>query len=569
MQHQEFHQGGVFRIHGVSLAEAAGLGGAEHRVVAAAPLRDVVEQRGDVEQPGALEIAHQFAAAGEFVCMLGHRETAQIAHDHQDVLIDRVDVEEVVLHAPDDAAKRRQIVTEDRPLVHPAQFVHQAARRLQDLQEQGTMVRIAPEGGIDARARIPQGTQGRRSDAGQLRVLLHRAERLQDRRRCALEAARVGRAQQPVDVAEQPVDLHATRVPGREKGAAQILQHDRMQLHDGFCRPVVALHQFLGGAARLMTGRTQRHGDLCLQVEHEPVLVAPGDDVQHRPDALEPALVAPQLRGFARDDQVARRQVAPALAESGRPGDPQQHVQIAQPARTFLRVGFEVPGGVVVARMPLAHLDVLGEIEGLRVECVAQSCPGLRQAQAAAGQPAQFEQARLHRHVGVCLLHALLDVAHAVADRNAAVPAGTDEFSDAVGIGGLEPVGNQDEQIDVRVWKLFASAISADGGQCRPPHRRVQPPEFAQRPIGCPREQAQQGVRIGFRAEAGNGGRAFAPVLAPDAGRCAERAARTGSGFHGTDDDSAVYPWAGSPLRQAAGRVSGRGGAAADIVRIS
>jgi hypothetical protein len=105
-------------------------------MVAAASLGDVVVERRDVEEPAALESRHELGAQRELVRELGHGEAAQVAHHHQDVLIHRVDVEEVVLHLPDDTAELGQVAPEDAVLVHAAKLVHDPARLLQDVQEQ-------------------------------------------------------------------------------------------------------------------------------------------------------------------------------------------------------------------------------------------------------------------------------------------------------------------------------------------------------------------------------------------------------------------------------------------------
>ncbi len=54
---------------------------------------------------------------------LGHREAAQVAHDHEDVLVHRVDVKQVVLHLADDAAEGRQIPAQHVVAIHAAQRV--------------------------------------------------------------------------------------------------------------------------------------------------------------------------------------------------------------------------------------------------------------------------------------------------------------------------------------------------------------------------------------------------------------------------------------------------------------
>ena len=139
----------------VRAAEAACLGGTQRRVVAAAALRDVVEQTGEVEHFLALEIADQPRAQRILVPVLRFGEAAQVADDHQAVLVHGVDVEEVVLHLADDPAERRDDLPEDAVEVHPAQLVRDAARLAQDRQESRPVRRVAPETGVDAATVAP------------------------------------------------------------------------------------------------------------------------------------------------------------------------------------------------------------------------------------------------------------------------------------------------------------------------------------------------------------------------------------------------------------------------------
>ncbi len=113
----------VLVVDFVIAAEAPRVGHAERRVVAAAALRDIVEQRGDIEHPGPLEARDQLAAERILVRMFSHREATDIAQHHQDVLVDRVDVIEVVLHLSDDAPEVEQVTAEHARLVQQAQRV--------------------------------------------------------------------------------------------------------------------------------------------------------------------------------------------------------------------------------------------------------------------------------------------------------------------------------------------------------------------------------------------------------------------------------------------------------------
>ncbi len=93
----------VFGRKAVLAAETPGLEPAELRVIAPAAFGDVVEYRGDVQQPMALEAGDEAAAQRILVRELEHREAAHVAQDCEDVLVHGVHVEKVVLHLADDA----------------------------------------------------------------------------------------------------------------------------------------------------------------------------------------------------------------------------------------------------------------------------------------------------------------------------------------------------------------------------------------------------------------------------------------------------------------------------------
>ena len=82
-------------------------------MVAAAPFGDVVKQRGEVGEFLARQGLHDLAEHREFVVEFRHREAPQIAHHEQCVRIDRVGVEEVVLHPAHDASERGDVAAQD------------------------------------------------------------------------------------------------------------------------------------------------------------------------------------------------------------------------------------------------------------------------------------------------------------------------------------------------------------------------------------------------------------------------------------------------------------------------
>ena len=100
-------------------------------MIATAALGDIVIQRRNEKQPAPAEVRHQTRAQRKFVRQLGHREAAQVAHDHQNVLVHGVDVKQVVLHLTHDAPEFRKVTAEHAILIHAAQLVHDSARLLE------------------------------------------------------------------------------------------------------------------------------------------------------------------------------------------------------------------------------------------------------------------------------------------------------------------------------------------------------------------------------------------------------------------------------------------------------
>ncbi len=93
MLDKEYHQFRVRFRQAMVLAESARIVHPQFGMIAAAALGNVMEERRDIKQPRLRKIGHQLAAERIFVRMLGHREPAHVAHYHQDVLIDRINVE--------------------------------------------------------------------------------------------------------------------------------------------------------------------------------------------------------------------------------------------------------------------------------------------------------------------------------------------------------------------------------------------------------------------------------------------------------------------------------------------
>src|SRR4029079_3732291 len=184
-----------------------GIDRAELRVVAAAALRDVVEQAREVGDLGLLEPLHHGAALRELVVEAGQGEAAQVLDDEQRMRVDRVRVEQVVLHSADDAAERRNVQTQNAIRVHPLQRARDSLRGAQDVEEQAMVARVLAKFFVDE----PQVLLHERYRAGvhaaQIEVLLEQQEDLEQRRRLPREHLVVGR----LEIAVAALEARAER----------------------------------------------------------------------------------------------------------------------------------------------------------------------------------------------------------------------------------------------------------------------------------------------------------------------------------------------------------------------
>ena len=94
--------------------------------------------------------------------MFCHEKAPHVAQHHQDVLVHGVDMEQVVLHLPHDAAEHPEVATQHRSLVHEPHGMGDARWLLKDAHEGLAVDRIAPEGGIHHRTGVVQRSQGAR-----------------------------------------------------------------------------------------------------------------------------------------------------------------------------------------------------------------------------------------------------------------------------------------------------------------------------------------------------------------------------------------------------------------------
>ena len=274
--HQPGHQARVVARQSLFEAESLGVHGAELRVVAAAALGDVVEQRREVGDFELGQLLHDRRELRQLVVVLRQREAPQVAEHEQRVRVDGVGVEQVVLHAADDAAEGRDVAAEHAVGIHAPQFVRHARGRAQDLQEQPVIARVLAELLVDQPQVLVDGADGRGAHALHVRVLLQHHEYLEQRRRRARKDLVVHGLE--VIVAHLESRVQRTRRRGLvEDGFAEQLQQQFVEQRHVHDRAVIALHELLDRERVRGVFVAEALRELDLVVEQQAVFAPAGD----------------------------------------------------------------------------------------------------------------------------------------------------------------------------------------------------------------------------------------------------------------------------------------------------
>ena len=519
--HQPGDEARVVARQALFEAEGLGIHRAELRVVAAATLGDVVEQRRQIGDLRPRQGLHDLRELRQLVVEARQRETAQVAHHEQRVRVDRVGVEQVVLHAADDAAEGGDVAAEHAVVVHAAQLVGDAGGRAQDLEEEAMVARVLAELLVDEPEVLDDGAYGAGAHAADLGVLLQQREHLEQRRGLAHEQVVVHRFEVAVDHLEARVERLRHRRAGAavDDGLAEQLQQqlvEQAHIHHG---AVVALHQLLHRERERGVLVAEGARELDLVVEQQAVLAAAVDRVQRVTHPPQEALRGLETAQFARRQEPLGRELGEALGAEVALGDPGDGLDVAQPAGAGLHVRLEVVGGVVglgVAVGLLAHLgleEFLDRPQMRRRERLEHR-GGERRG---AGDAARLDQRGHHADIGGGRGRAFLDRAHAVPDLDADVPEEGDEGFERGAAGLVERRRDEDEDVDIGAGVQFAAAVAADRDQ-RPvgvvPHE-LRAPGFDERDIdelrACEHQRldrllgAEARVELGLRLAQGRG----------------------------------------------------------------
>ena len=196
------------------------------------------------------------------------------------MLIHRIRVKQVVLHAADNATERRNVQAEYAIQIHPAQLMRHALVGAENSQEESVIARVLAKLFVNQGEVAFDQTHGPRAYAAYVRVLLEQQKELEQGRRVAGKHVFVRGLQETVLDLESFVE--ADRLGGRvheDRFLEQLQQHlvEARQIHD---RAVVALHELLD---RQRVGGilvAKECGELGLVIEQEAVFAPARQHVQ-------------------------------------------------------------------------------------------------------------------------------------------------------------------------------------------------------------------------------------------------------------------------------------------------
>ena len=287
-----------------------------------------------------LDRAHQLARERRIVAGAGI-DLRQDADAAQQVLVHRIVVVHVELHHRHDAAEGAHEMAEHAGLVHAAQHGLGGVLRGEDIEEKAVGLRVLPQRLIDQLERA--GGEPQRVGMERQIVFLRQMEDADQVDRIAREHLGIGHIDAIV-VDDEVVGFAQVAPPARPElrhhaaerrhrlglAVLELGAQDGGQVADVLGDQEVVLHEALDVALARMLGVAEPHRDLALDVEGQPLLGPPGDEVHvaaHRPEEIA---AAAEAGIFAPVVDAVLDQLLALLHPVDVFGDPVERVQVAQ-----------------------------------------------------------------------------------------------------------------------------------------------------------------------------------------------------------------------------------------------
>ncbi len=439
-------------------------------------LGDVMQEQRHVQQRAVLGLyrAHQLGGERRIFGAAG-LDLGQNADAAQEMLVDRIVVIHVELHHRHNAAEGANELAEHAGLVHAAEHGLGIVPGREDLEEQPVGLFVLTQSVVDQMERMPDGAHRIRMECEI--VLLREMENADQVDRIALEYVLI-RNHDPVVVDDEILGF-AERAPLRRPeprhhaaehrhgfGLAvfELGAQDGGEVADILRDQEVVLHEALDVAQSGMRGVAEPHRDLALDVERQPFLRAVGEEVHvaaHRPQEI---LAAAEQHVFGSVEDALLDQLFRLAHPVDVFRDPEQRVQVAQPAFAILDVRLDQIAGLPGAAVALLAFGELGGDEfrgGALRHVLVETGDHLVEQLAIAQQEARFEDGGADGDVGLGLPDALVDRARRVSNLEPHVPeAIEDRLRDGLAPCGLL-VRQEEQQIDVGARRQQSAAIAA------------------------------------------------------------------------------------------------------------
>ena len=323
-------------------AEPVGLFLAQQGMIAVAALGYVMEDAGQVQQLLLGDILQDLAGERKPVGVFLHAEKAHVLHNEQDVLVHRIDVEQVELHQALHRAVGRQIGVQYTVAVHAPEFVADVPGLADDLHEQAAVTDVVAEGAVYKRQGFPDQPYGGGAHALDGRVLLDQQEDLQQREGVTLEDIAAPRLYVIVADMKAVVEGFDLLPPARiDDGLLEQLQQHFIKLVQFADGVVILLHEPFDAA--VVGGFVSEFlGNLLLVIEQQAILAPPDDGVQGETDPPQEQGAAPQRGEFLACQEFVPDQFFQVRGAEMALRHPAYHLYVAQAAGTLLDVGLQV-----------------------------------------------------------------------------------------------------------------------------------------------------------------------------------------------------------------------------------
>ena len=141
-----------------------------------------------------------------------------------------------------------------------------------------------------------------------------------------------------------------------EEPVGDRLELDDRHLHDALGVPVVALHEGFRSSHEPRGLVSQAPRELLLDVEDEPVLIAPRKEVQLEPEVAQKPEARLDRAPLALGDELGGLHLLDARREARRAGAPEEDLQVPQASGGLLEIGLERVGRVLELLVAAAEL---------------------------------------------------------------------------------------------------------------------------------------------------------------------------------------------------------------------